>query len=226
MEGSQRPESTILIIFGAGGDLTWRKLVPALYNLYLDRWLPEHFVDNWRWQDVPFYLRTGKRLLRKLSEAVIQFRPVPHQPFPFSAIGNWQSNYLVIQVQPDEGVRIHFQARRPGAAVRLSPVDMRFSYCETFHSEPPEAYETLLLDVMLGDATLFKRDDQVEASWKAVMPVLEGWAAITPDEFPNYQAGSWGPEESMVLIAQDGRSWVQPALEEEPSTGDEGEQAA
>lgn len=168
------------------------------------------FVDNWRWQDVPCYLRTGKRLQDKFSEAVIQFRPVPHQAFPSSAIGSWQPNRLAIRIQPDEGIRLHFQARRPGAQVRLSPVDMHFSYCETFHSTPPEAYETLLLNVMMGDATLFKRNDQVEASWAAITPILEGWKAIVPDDFPNYQAGSWGPEESVMLIAQEGRSWVQP----------------
>ncbi len=180
------------------------------------------FIDNWRWQDVPFYLRTGKRLQRKVSETVIQFRPVPHQSFPPAAIGSWQPNRLVIHIQPDEGIRLHFQARRPGPLVRLTPVDMNFSYYETFHSAPPEAYETLLLDVMRGDATLFKRNDQVEASWAAVTPILEGWAATRPDDFPNYQAGTWGPEDAVVLIAQDGRNWVQPhGLLEQKAEGQE-----
>jgi len=169
------------------------------------------FIDNWRWQDVPFYLRTGKRLRQKTSVVVIQFRPVPHQAFPASVIGSWMPNRLVIYIQPEEGIRLSFLARRPGQRVRLSPVDMHFNYCETFHHKPPEAYETLLLDVMLGDATLFKRADQVEASWTAVMPILQGWEAVSPDDFPNYQAGTWGPEEAVVLIAQDGRSWVQPS---------------
>lgn len=184
------------------------------------------FIDNWRWQDVPWYLRTGKRLQTKVSEAVIQFRPVPHQAFPSSAIGSWQPNRLVIHIQPEEGIRLHFQARRPGPQVRLSPVDMHFGYCETFHSTPPEAYETLLLDVMWGDATLFKRNDQVEASWAVITPVLDGWTAVSPDDFPNYQAGTWGPEEAVVLIAQDGRSWVQPSAlpghHEESQTGKRG----
>jgi glucose-6-phosphate 1-dehydrogenase len=96
--------------------------------------------------------------------------------------------------------------------MRLSPVDMHFTYQETFKAEPPEAYETLLTDIMLGDATLFMRADQIEASWKVIMPVLESWAASLPTDFPNYQAGTWGPEEAEVLIAQDGRSWIQPML--------------
>jgi len=165
------------------------------------------FVDNWRWQDVPFYLRTGKRLATRISEVAIQFRPVPHQSFPTSAMGDWQPNRLVIQIQPEEGILLRFQAKRPGPKVRLGPVDMRFNYRDAFRTIPPEAYETLLLDVMLGDATLFMRADQVEAAWKVVMPVLNGWNAVSPEDFPNYRAGSWGPEGAQALLASDGRSW-------------------
>ncbi len=172
------------------------------------------FVDNWRWQDVPFYLRTGKRLPAKVSEASIQFRPVPHQSFPSSAIGDWAPNRLVIQIQPYEGILIRFQAKRPGADIRLSPVDMRFSYKEAFKTSPPEAYETLLLDVMRGDATLFMRADQVEAAWSVVTPILEGWKAVSPEVFPNYPAGAWGPESAQILIAKDGRSWLMPTCYE------------
>jgi glucose-6-phosphate 1-dehydrogenase len=172
------------------------------------------FVDNWRWQDVPFYLRTGKRLPAKVSEASIQFRPVPHQSFPSSAIGDWAPNRLVIQIQPYEGILIRFQAKRPGADIRLSPVDMRFSYKEAFKTSPPEAYETLLLDVMRGDATLFMRADQVEAAWNVVTPILEGWKAVSPEVFPNYPAGAWGPEAAQILIAKDGRSWLMPTCYE------------
>jgi glucose-6-phosphate 1-dehydrogenase len=172
------------------------------------------FVDNWRWQDVPFYLRTGKRLPARVSEASIQFRPVPHQSFPSSAVGDWAPNRLVIQIQPNEGILLRFQAKRPGQDIRLSPVDMRFSYRDAFKTSPPEAYETLLLDVMCGDATLFMRADQVEAAWSVVTPILEGWSAVTPEEFPNYPAGSWGPEEAQVLIAKDGRSWLLPSCYE------------
>ena len=170
------------------------------------------FVDNWRWQGVPFYLRTGKRLAARVSEATIQFRPVPHQSFPTSAIGDWQPNRLTIHIQPNEGIRLGFQAKQPGAKLQLSPVDMRFTYREAFKAVPPEAYETLLLDVMLGDATLFMRADQVEAAWSIVTPVLEGWQAVAPHDFPNYQAGTWGPEAAEVLIARDSRSWLLPIL--------------
>jgi len=176
------------------------------------------FVDNWRWQDVPFYLRTGKRLPLRVSEASIQFRPVPHQSFPASAIANWAPNRLVIQIQPNEGILLRFQAKQPGTDLRLSPVDMRFSYKEAFKSSPPEAYETLLLDVMRGDATLFMRADQVEAAWSVVTPVLEGWQAVTPEGFPNYPAGSWGPEAAQILIAKDGRSWLMPSCYEDSDT--------
>jgi glucose-6-phosphate 1-dehydrogenase len=120
----------------------------------------------------------------------------------------------VIQIQPNEGILLRFQAKRPGQDIRLSPVDMRFSYRDAFKTSPPEAYETLLLDVMCGDATLFMRADQVEAAWSVVTPILEGWSAVTPEEFPNYPAGSWGPEEAQVLIAKDGRSWLLPSCYE------------
>jgi glucose-6-phosphate 1-dehydrogenase len=172
------------------------------------------FVDNWRWQDVPFYLRTGKRLPSRVSEVTIQFTPVPHQSFPSSAIGDWQPNRLIIQIQPHEGISLRFQAKRPGAKMRLGPVDMRFTYQEAFQTAPPEAYETLLLDAMLGDATLFMRADQVEAAWSVINPILKGWEAVTPDSFPNYLAGTWGPESAQVLLARDGRSWLMPVCEE------------
>lgn len=172
------------------------------------------FVDNWRWQDVPFYLRTGKRLPAKVSEVCIQFKPVPHQSFPSSAIGDWQPNRLIVHIQPNEGILLRFQAKRPGPEVRLSPVDMRFTYKEAFQGEPPEAYETLLLDMMQGDRTLFMRADQVESAWKVVTPILDAWQAVGPEDFPNYSGGSRGPESAEVLIAQDGRSWIRPTVQE------------
>jgi len=173
------------------------------------------FVDNWRWQDVPFYLRTGKRLHDRVSEVMIQFRPVPHQSFPAPAAMDWQANRLFINIQPAEGIVLRFQAKRPGSILRLSPVDMSFCYQDTFRTRSPEAYETLLADAMAGDATLFMRADQIEASWSVIMPILNTWENVVPVEFPNYQAGSWGPEAAEVLIAQDGRSWVQPFASEE-----------
>jgi glucose-6-phosphate 1-dehydrogenase len=170
------------------------------------------FVDNWRWQDVPFYLRTGKRLPAKVSEVSIQFRPVPHQSFPPSAVRDWQPNRLVIHIQPEEGTLLRIQAKQPGLTMWLSPVDMHFTYQEAFQTSSPDAYETLLLDMMMGDATLFMRADQVEAAWSAVTPILEGWQAATSVAFPNYQAGTWGPESAQMLIARDGRSWLLPTV--------------
>jgi len=167
------------------------------------------FVDNWRWQDVPFYLRTGKRLQRRASNVTIQFRPVPHQSFPTTAALAWQPNFLIIDIQPQEGILLRFQAKKPGPTLKLTPVNMQFSYQDTFKVKSPEAYETLLLDVMSGDATLFMRADQVEASWSAIMPVLNAWEKSTPKDFPNYKSGSWGPKAADTLIAKDGRAWLQ-----------------
>ncbi len=169
-------------------------------------------VDNWRWQGVPFYLRTGKRLQARISEVSIQFRPVPHQSFPASAVLDWRPNRLIIAIQPEEGILLRFEAKYPGPTMRLSPVIMQFYYREAFRTTPPEAYETLLLDVMRGDATLFMRNDQAEAAWAAITPVLETWEAIRPADFSNYQAGTWGPEAADVLIAHDGRSWAMPTF--------------
>ncbi len=171
-------------------------------------------VDNWRWQDVPFYLRTGKRLKTKTSEVMIQFRPVPHQSFPKAAALAWQPNRLIIHIQPQEGIVLRFQAKQPGSTLLLSPVNMHFSYQETFKSKSPQAYETLLADVMSGDATLFMRADQVEASWSVLTPILSAWADLKPVDFPNYHSGTWGPEAADVLIRQDGRSWLQLTLKD------------
>ena len=170
------------------------------------------FVDNWRWQDVPFYLRTGKRMPARVSEVTIQFRPVPHKSFPSSALVAWQPNRLVLRIQPEEGILLRFEAKQPGTIMRLSPVDMHFTYREMFKMVPPEAYETLLLDVMRGDATLFMRADQVEAAWSILTPILETWSSVPPIDFPNYPAGTWGPEAAEALIARDGRSWIVPTV--------------
>ena len=166
------------------------------------------FIDNWRWQGVPFYLRTGKRMNETNSVITIQFRPVPHQPFPAEATGNWQPNRLVLNLQPQMGIRMRFQAKRPGLKMILYPVDMEFNYNESYHSGTPEAYETLLLDIMEGDSTLFMRADQVEAAWAALMPIIDSWETNPSVNFPNYEAGMQGPEDSEALIAKDGHSWV------------------
>ncbi len=166
------------------------------------------FIDNWRWHGVPFYLRTGKRMNETISIITIQFRPVPHQSFPAEAIMNWQPNRLIFSIQPHMGICMRFQAKRPGLKMVLYPVDMQFNYNASSASGTPEAYETLLLDIMEGDSTLFMRADQVEAAWKAVMPVINSWEANPSVNFPNYEAGTQGPEDAEALIAKDGHSWI------------------
>ncbi|MCC7202209.1 MAG: glucose-6-phosphate dehydrogenase [Nitrospirae bacterium] len=168
------------------------------------------FVDNWRWQGVPFYLRTGKRLSRRASEVAIQFHAVPHQSFPTEAALDWQPSRLVISIQPEEGIVLYFQAKYPGTKMLLQTVDMQFNYHENFDVPSPDAYETLLWDVMKNDATLFMRADQVEAAWQLLMPVIEVWKTTPPDNFPNYAAGTWGPEAAHSLLAQQGHGWPLP----------------
>ena len=170
------------------------------------------FVDNWRWQDVPFYLRTGKRMPARISEVTIQFRSVPHQTFPPSAFLDSRANRLLIALQPEEGILLRFEVKHPGPNMRLAPVMMQFYYREAFKAALPEAYETLLRDIMIGDTTLFMRADQTETAWSVIRPILETWDAVNPTGFPNYQAGTWGPEEAGILIAGDGRSWVMPTF--------------
>ena len=172
------------------------------------------FIDNWRWSGVPIYVRSGKRMQRTISVITIDFKPVPHQSFPQQAVENWQPNRMVLNLQPDMGIRLRFQAKRPGLEMKLSPVDMMFNYKQAYPSGMPEGYETLLLDVMQGDPTLFMRADQVEAAWEVVMPVLNTWQANPSVNFPNYQASSDGPESGETLIAKDGHSWVMLPFEE------------
>lgn len=165
------------------------------------------FVDNWRWEDVPFYLRTGKALPEKATIITIQFKPAPHYAFPDEATQNWEANRLTIGIQPAMDIRLRFQAKRPGQTLAIDPVEMVFSYKDAYDGQEPEAYETLLLDVMTGDATLFMRADQVEAAWKVVTPILETWESETPN-FPNYAPGSWGPEAAEQLVEKDGFQWM------------------
>jgi glucose-6-phosphate 1-dehydrogenase len=174
------------------------------------------WIDNWRWQDVPFYLRTGKRLPGQASEVCIQFRPVPHQAFPASAIGEMEPNRLLLRIQPHEGIVMRFQAKRPGSTMRLATVETLFSYDSAFGTSEPEAYETLLLDVVEGDATQFMRGDQVEEAWEVVLPFLQYWQQQGQSDLPRYPAGTWGPEAAHGLIARDGRVWVVPSSLEEP----------
>ena len=157
------------------------------------------FIDNWRWQGVPFYVRSGKRMNETRSYITIQFKPVPHQSFPAEATGNWQPNSISLNIQPRMTITLSFQAKRPGLQMLLNPVEMLFDYDESYKTGTPEAYETLLLDVMQGDTTLFMRADQVEAAWDVIMPVIKAWELDTPVNFPNYPAGMQGPEGSDIF---------------------------
>jgi len=164
-------------------------------------------IDNWRWADVPFYLRTGKRLAKRDTEIVIQFKRPPQVLFRGTPAENVPPNLLVLQIQPEEGINLCFQAKVPGPVVRTGQVDMTFNYAGRFGSAPSTGYETLLFDCMCGDATLFQRADSIEAGWAVVTPALDVWRAIPPRGFPNYAAGSWGPAEADELLARDGRAW-------------------
>lgn len=168
-------------------------------------------VDSWRWAEVPFYLRSGKRLHTKVTEIVIQFKRVPHMFFQLSAEDQMEPNLLIIRIAPDEGISLRFGAKVPGPAMRLRPVQMNFSYAETFQVQPATAYETLLLDAMEGDPTLFNRNDAVELAWEVLEPLLDIWSATKPfHPFPNYASGSWGPAAADALLERDGRSWRNP----------------
>jgi glucose-6-phosphate 1-dehydrogenase len=170
------------------------------------------YVDNWRWQDVPFYMRTGKRLPARISEVSIHFRPVPHQTFEASALLDSRPNRLLIAIQPEEGILLRFEVKHPGQYMTLAPVMMQFYYREAFSVRSPEAYETLLLDIMAGDSTLFMRSDQTDIAWAVIEPILDMWESVHPTDFPNYQAGSWGPEAADTFIAMDRRSWAMPTF--------------
>jgi glucose-6-phosphate 1-dehydrogenase len=163
-------------------------------------------VDNWRWSGVPFYLRTGKRLPKRASEIAIQFSDVPHRLFAGAAT-NPEPNLLAIRIQPDEGILLRFGSKVPGLGLDIRTVTMDFTYGSAFASDAPEAYETLLLDATLGDASLFTRADEVEAAWGIVTPILESWLDMPPPDFPDYAAGTWGPEAASNLIERDGRHW-------------------
>ena len=165
------------------------------------------FIDNWRWKGVPFYVRTGKRMHQSASVISVQFKDVPHLIFPAEVSESWQQNRLIISIQPEMSIRLQVQAKRPGLEMALNTVDMVFDYKGTYTSQAPEAYETLLLDTMVGDQTLFMRGDQVEVAWDLLMPILTTWEGRQSLNFPNYSADSWGPELAEALIARDGFHW-------------------
>ncbi len=165
------------------------------------------FIDNWRWAGVPFYIRTGKALTKRASEIAVQFKEVPHILFNTDTRHPIEPNVLALSIQPDEGMSLRMATKLPGPQVRIYPVKMDFKYGTTFGDQSPEAYERLLLDVMVGDATLFMRDDAVEASWAWMQPILDYWQAAGKRWLPEYPAGEWGPVEADRLIETDGRQW-------------------
>lgn len=165
------------------------------------------YVDNWRWQGIPFYLRTGKRLFKSASVITIQFKEIPHNIFLSEDSGVPKQNRLVISIQPDMAIRFQLQSKVPGLEMNLNTVDVVFDYSASKKTDSPEAYETLLLDAIMGDQTLFMRADQVEAAWDLIMPILNYWKKNTELNFPNYSADSWGPENAEALIAKDGYHW-------------------
>ena len=166
-------------------------------------------VDNWRWRDVPFFLRSGKSLAAKMSEVAIQFKRVPHLMFPLPEGVDMTPNVLALCLQPDEGIHLRFEAKEPGAGMRTRSVDMEFHYAEDFGAGTlPDAYERLLLDALQGDASLFARADEIELAWGLSDPILAGWARPDAPPLAVYEPGSWGPAEADALLAQDGRAWL------------------
>ena len=164
-------------------------------------------IDNWRWAGVPFYLRTGKYLKRRCTEIAIRFHQAPYSLFRGTDVERMNPNWMILRIEPDEGIALEFAAKRPGASMRLRTVNMDFSYETFFKMAPNTGYETLIYDCMIGDATLFQRADNVEAGWEAVQPILDAWANTLPKDFPNYVAGSTGPMAADRLLARDGRAW-------------------
>jgi glucose-6-phosphate 1-dehydrogenase len=167
------------------------------------------FVDNWRWEDTPFYVRTGKRLPKRSTEIAIRFRVAPHRIFTRESSEGLEANELVIRIQPDEGISLTFGAKVPIQGLRIRSVNMDFGYGESFMVDAPDSYETLILDALRGDATLFTRRDEVEQQWAFVDPILASWHDGRP-EVASYAAGTWGPAQADELIARDGRAWRRP----------------
>ncbi len=166
-------------------------------------------IDNWRWAGVPFYVRTGKRLAKRVTEVVLQYNAVPYLPLPESARDSVEPNDMIMRIQPDAGIELWFAAKVPEQSFRVRTVRLHFSYGETFEEEPPEAYERVLHDALVGDATLFIRSDEVEESWRIVQPLVEGFDRVAVP-LAQYPAGSWGPREAAELIGECGDSWREP----------------
>ncbi len=165
-------------------------------------------IDNWRWAGVPFFLRTGKRLPRRITEIAIEFKRAPFVLFRQTRVEELMPNRLSIRIQPNEGISLGFSAKVPGPLVKLGTVDMDFEYRDYFGTTPSTGYERLLYDCMMGDATLFQRADMVEAGWSVVSPILDVWSALPPRDFPNYPAGTWGPDDDETMMKKEGRRWL------------------
>lgn len=164
-------------------------------------------IDNWRWANVPFYIRTGKRLKKRVTEIAIQFKKAPSMMFQHTQTEELSANLLILHIQPEEGISLRFGAKVPGPMVRIGDVNMRFDYKDYFGLKAGTGYETLLYDCMMGDSTLYQRADMVEYGWRIVQPILDVWDALKPRDFPNYKAGSWGPKEADLLLNKDNRSF-------------------
>jgi glucose-6-phosphate 1-dehydrogenase len=167
-------------------------------------------IENWRWAGVPFYLRAGKRLAKRVTEIALTFKTPPIALFRKVGVLRQEPNVLVLRIQPDEGIALRFGAKIPGQAMKVETVRMDFHYTEFFGTSAPEAYERLLLDAINGDSTLFARRDEVEAAWEHVTPILDTWRENPPTDHPNYEAGTWGPEAAVALLAREGRRWRRP----------------
>ena len=166
------------------------------------------FIDNWRWQGVPIYLRSGKRLWKRGTEIVVQFKNPPDVVFRGTPVESLEPNRLIFHIQPDQGIEMRFQAKTPGPQMSLQNVNMRFDYSQAFTASRATGYEVLLYNCMNGDATLFSRTDLVETAWRIAQPMLDAWKT-DPADFPNYAGGSWGPKAAFELIERDGRKWVE-----------------
>jgi len=216
LEPSEVPDRTVRAQYGSG--VSGEARVPgyreeddvsprSITETYVAH---ELHVDNWRWASVPFYLRAGKRLPARVTEVALQFRDVPHRLFQHGRGARPAPNSLILRIQPDEGITLRFDAKRPGSEPTIEPVAMHMYYGEEFGEAPPDAYERLLLDAVLGDGTLFIRRDEVECAWAYVDGLFEGWQREGLSELPEYTAGTWGPGEADVLLARGGRTWRRP----------------
>ena len=165
------------------------------------------WIDSWRWEGVPFYLRSGKRMAKRVTEIAIQFKRPPMLLFKACAVEDVSPNVLVLRIQPDEGISLTFEVKPPGPDICISPLSLNFNYEQSFGNSPPDSYETLLEDCIEGDSTLFTRHDWVESAWALMDPIIQVWNLSKPRNFPNYEAGSWGPKEAGEFLARDGRRW-------------------